>query len=110
MVYVAQDAQRTEAYQQSRNLLMGDRARIVTSPRLEIYTDDVRCSHGATVGQMDDDAVYYMRQRGLSEAEARGLQLTGFVNDVVSRLGEGPLAAAVLAMAEEKIAELQQGV
>jgi len=51
-----------------------------------------------------------MRQRGLSEAEARGLQLTGFVNDVVSRLGEGPLAAAVLAMAEEKIAELQQGV
>ena len=110
MVYVAQDAQRTEAYQQSRNLLMGDRARIVTSPRLEIYADDVRCSHGATVGQMDDDAVYYMRQRGLSEAEARGLQLTGFVNDVVSRLGEGPLAAAVLAMAEEKIAELQQGV
>lgn len=64
MVYVAQDAQRTEAYQQSRNLLMGDRARIVTSPRLEIYADDVRCSHGATVGQMDDDAVYYMRQRG----------------------------------------------
>ena len=110
MVYVAQDAQRTEAYQQSRNLLMGDRARIVTSPRLEIYADDVRCSHGATVGQRDDDAVYYMRQRGLSEAEARGLQLTGFVNDVVSRLGEGPLAAAVLAMAEEKIAELQQGV
>ena len=109
-IYVAQDAQRTEAYQQSRNLLMGDRARIVTSPRLEIYADDVRCSHGATVGQMDDDAVYYMRQRGLSEAEARGLQLTGFVNDVVSRLGEGPLAAAVLAMAEEKIAELQQGV
>lgn len=58
---------------------------------------------------MDDDAVYYMRQRGLSEAEAAACQLTGFVNDVVSRLGEGPLAAAVLAMAEEKIARTPAG-
>ena len=106
MVYVAQDAQRTEAYQQSRNLLLGWQARILTSPRLEIYADDVRCSHGATVGQMDDDAVYYMRQRGLSEAQARGLQLAGFVNDVVSRLGEGALAEAVSEMAEAKIAML----
>lgn len=70
MVYVAQDAQRTEAYQQSRNLLMGDRARIVTSPRLEIYADDVRCSHGATVGQMDDDAVYYMRRAGAERSRS----------------------------------------
>lgn len=108
MVYVAQDAQRTVAYQQSRNLVLGGRARIVTAPQLEIYADDVRCSHGATVGQMDDEAVYYMRQRGLSEAEARGLQLTGFVNEVVSRLGDGPLAEEVLRRAGRKIAALQQ--
>lgn len=110
MVYVAQDAQHTEAYQQSRNLIMGGRARIVTSPQLEIYADDVRCSHGATVGQMNDEAVYYMRQRGLSEAEARGLQLTGFVNDVISRLGEGEFADKVVAAAAEKIGRLQNAV
>ncbi len=87
LVYVAQHAQHTEAYQQSRNLLLADTARILTSPRLEIYADDVKCSHGATVGQMNDDAIYYMRQRGLSESQARGLQMAGFVNDIVSRIG-----------------------
>jgi Fe-S cluster assembly protein SufD len=86
MVYVARDAQHTEAYQQNRNLLLSDTAQITTSPQLEIYADDVKCSHGATVGQMNDDAIYYMRQRGLSEAQARGLQMTGFVNDIVSRI------------------------
>lgn len=108
MVYVARDAQHTEAYQQSRNLVMGVQARIVTSPQLEIYADDVKCSHGATVGQMNDDAVFYMRQRGLSEEQARGLQLTGFVNDVISRFGGRELAERVLAAAEGKIGRLQQ--
>jgi len=84
IVYVAQDAQRTDARQQSRNIEMGD-AHIVTMPQLEIYADDVRCSHGATVGQLEDDAILYMRQRGLSEKDARRLQVEGFVNDVASR-------------------------
>ncbi len=88
LVYVAQDAQHTEAYQQSRNLLMSETAQIVTSPQLEIYADDVKCSHGATVGQMNDDAIYYMRQRGLSEEQARGLHMAGFVNDIISRIGD----------------------
>lgn len=110
IVYVAPDAQHTEAYQQSRNLIMGPHAKIVTEPQLEIYADDVKCSHGATVGQMNDDAVYYMRQRGLSEAEARGLQLTGFVNDIISRLGEGELADRVLVAAQDKIGRLQRDV
>ena len=61
---------------------MGD-ARIETLPQLEIYADDVKCSHGATVGQMDDEAVLYMRQRGLSLATAKRLQIEGFVSDVV---------------------------
>ncbi len=84
-VYVAPDAQRTEALQQSRNIQLSDTAKIYTEPQLEIYADDVKCSHGATVGQMDDEAVYYMRQRGLSEADAKRLQLFGFVNDVISK-------------------------
>lgn len=83
-VYVAPDAQHTDAQQQSRNLLLSDRARIHTRPQLEIYADDVKCSHGATVGQLDDEAIYYMRQRGLSEAQARLLQIEGFAYDVTS--------------------------
>jgi Fe-S cluster assembly protein SufD len=58
-------------------------ARIETMPQLEIYADDVKCSHGATVGQMNDDAILYMRQRGLSLADAKRLQIEGFVDDVV---------------------------
>ena len=87
MVYVAQDAQRTDAQQQSRNLLLNDTARIFAQPQLEIYADDVKCSHGATVGQLDDEAIYYMRQRGLSEKQARRLQIEGFAYDVVQHCG-----------------------
>ena len=87
MVYVAQDAQHTDAQQQSRNLLLSDTARIFTQPQLEIYADDVKCTHGATVGQLDDEAIYYMRQRGLSERQARRLQIEGFAYDVVQHCG-----------------------
>lgn len=97
LVYVAPDAQRTDARQQSRNVLLSDTARIDTKPQLEIYADDVKCTHGATVGQMDADAVFYMRQRGLSEADARRLQIEGFVGDVVNRCGIGPLCEALSA-------------
>lgn len=85
LVYVAPDAQRTDARQQSRNVLLSRTARIDARPQLEIYADDVRCSHGATVGQLDDDAILYMRQRGLTEAQARRLRIEGFAGDVVAR-------------------------
>lgn len=88
MVYVAQDAQRTDARQTNRNVEIGSDAKIITKPQLEIYADDVKCSHGATVGQMDGDAILYMRQRGLSEQQARRMQLEGFVADVVAIDGE----------------------
>ena len=88
MVYVAQDAQRTDARQTSRNIEIGREAHIVTKPQLEIYADDVKCSHGATVGQLDGDAILYMRQRGLSEEQAKRLQIEGFLRDVVLPLGE----------------------
>ena len=110
LVYVAPDAQHTEAYQQSRNMLLGDKARIITSPQLEIYADDVKCSHGAAIGQMNDDAVYYMRQRGLSEAEARGLQLSGFVNEIVSRLEFPELVDALSDLAQKKISDLHDNI
>ena len=106
MVYVAPDAQRTDARQQSRNILLSRTARITTQPQLEIYADDVKCSHGATVGQMDADAILYMRQRGLSEAQARRLQIEGFVGDVVTRCGIEPLCGAVMELASAKMEKL----
>lgn len=96
LVYVAPDAQRTDAQQQSRNVQLSREARITTLPQLEIYADDVKCSHGATVGQMDADAILYMRQRGLSEVQARALQIEGFVGDVVRRCDIEPLREALV--------------
>ncbi len=95
LVYVAPDAQRTDARQTSRNLLLGREARIVAEPQLEIYADDVKCSHGATVGQLESDAILYMRQRGLSERQARRLQIEGFAGDVVARCGAAALGEAL---------------
>ena len=107
MVYVAQDAQRTDARQTSRNVEIGNAAHIITKPQLEIYADDVKCSHGATVGQIDDDAILYMRQRGLSEQTARRMLLEGFVGDVVSRCeAGGDLCEALAAEVESKLGRL----
>ncbi len=106
LVYVAPDAQRTDAQQQSRNVLLSDTARIDTLPQLEIYADDVKCSHGATVGRMDDEAILYMRQRGLSEAAARRLQLEGFAADVVRHCGIEPLCETLMEAVAEKMNEL----
>lgn len=103
LVYVAPDAQRTDARQQSRNILLSDGARIVAEPQLEIYADDVKCSHGATVGQMDAEAILYMRQRGLSLAQARRLQIEGFAGDVVRRCGIGELGEALMAEVARKM-------
>ena len=91
-IYVAPGAQRTQAFQQSNNLLLSENAHIDAKPQLEIYADDVKCSHGATVGQLNEEAVYYMRQRGISEETARRLQIIGFVGQL---LGHIPIAAVI---------------
>lgn len=91
LVYVAPDAQQTEAYQTSRNVLLAPEARIQTQPQLEIYADDVKCSHGATVGQMNEEQIYYMRQRGLSESDARRLQLGGFMQEIIDKVEDDDL-------------------
>ena len=105
LVYVAPGAQRTDAQQTSRNVELSTGARIVAKPQLEIYADDVKCTHGATVGQMDDEAILYMRQRGLSEAQARRVQIEGFVGDVVRRCGIEPLCEAAM---EAVVAKLEK--
>ncbi len=106
LVYVAPNAQRTVALQQSRNILLDERARIIAEPRLEIYADDVKCSHGATVGQMDDQALFYMRQRGLSDADARRLQIQGFASHIIGYITDPDTREIAERLALEKIAKL----
>ncbi len=81
-VIVRPDAQRTNAFQTNRNILLTDKAKINTTPFLEIYADDVQCSHGATVGQLDDEALYYLRSRGIGEKSARNLLMFAFANEI----------------------------
>ncbi len=85
-VLVRRDAQKTQAYQSNNNLLLTADAKMNTKPQLEIYADDVKCSHGATIGQIDYDALFYMRARGIGEREAKLLLMFGFAHEVVKRV------------------------
>lgn len=82
-IVVAPDAQQTEAYQENHNIVLGQDAKAETRPQLEIYADDVKCSHGATVGQLNDDELFYMRSRGVPVDEARRLQMLSFLSPVI---------------------------
>jgi len=99
-VWVDRDAQKVEAHQNSANLLLSENAEIDTKPELEIYADDVACSHGATVGQLDEDSLFYLRSRAIDQDTARGLLIFAFADEVVERLGLEPVRAAL----EERIA------
>ena len=92
-VYVHPEAQRTDAYQLNRNLLMGMDCRIDTKPQLEIFADDVKCSHGAAIGQLNDDEVFYLRSRGLDQAAAEQMLAQGFVDDVLNRIADPAVRA-----------------
>jgi len=85
-VLVRKDAQQTNAYQTNKNILLTDKASIDSKPFLEIYADDVKCSHGATVGQLDTDAMFYIRSRGISESNARILLMYAFAAEVVNKI------------------------
>ncbi len=88
LIRVAQDAQKTEAYQENHNLLLSDTAEARTMPQLEIYADDVKCSHGATVGRLNEEEQFYMRSRGISEEDAKLLQMVSFLSPALSRIGD----------------------
>ena len=92
-VLVREDAQQTNAYQSNKSILLTETAQMYAKPELEIYADDVRCSHGATTGQLDADAIFYLRSRGLTEAESRALMLTAFARDVLENIRLEPLRA-----------------
>lgn len=85
-IIVAQDAQRTEAYQENHNILLTDGAKVDTKPQLEIYADDVKCSHGATIGRLNEEEQFYMRSRGISLEDAKVLQMISFIAPVLENI------------------------
>lgn len=85
-VIVRPDAQKIEAYQSNGNILLSESSTVNSKPELEIYADDVRCSHGSTTGQLDEDAIYYLRTRGISEANAKKLLVSAFIGEVLQKI------------------------
>ncbi len=94
-IFVREDAQKTNAFQQNNNMLIGDKSAVYTKPQLEIFADDVKCSHGCTMGQFDDDALFYLRARGIGEESARILLVHAFAFDVTSRFSNEVVRAYV---------------
>ena len=92
-IVVAEDAQKTDSRQNNNNLLLSDDARINSKPQLEIYADDVSCTHGATVGQLEEEKIFYLQSRGISRNEASALLIRAFGNEIISRIDSEPLRA-----------------
>lgn len=102
-INVAKDAQKTEAYQANHNLLLSRSAKVYAQPQLEIYADDVKCSHGATSGRLDEMALFYMRSRGIGMAEAKLLQQIAFVYDVLEKIDNLGLRDRLLELVESRL-------
>ena len=102
-VFVDKIAQKTNAYQQNNNILLNEGAMIDTKPQLEIFADDVKCSHGCTVGQLNEDALFYLRARGISKKEAQALLLYAFANDAMQNIDIEPLKVKISKLLAEKL-------
>lgn len=102
-IIVAQDAQRTEAYQENHNILLSDGAKVDTKPQLEIYADDVKCSHGATIGRLNEEEQFYMRSRGISLEDAKVLQMVSFIAPVLENIRNEALREELAAEFESQI-------
>ena len=102
-IFVAPDAQKTEAYQVNHNILLTDEATIHTNPFLEIYADDVKCSHGATVGQLDNDAIFYLRSRGICEKNAKMLLMHAFAKEVLDNINIPSLVDYIESLVEKRL-------
>ena len=93
---IAPDAQQTEAHQTNRNLLLSDSAEMRTQPQLEIYADDVKATHGASTGQLDESALFYMQQRGIDKQKARQLLVNAFIKEVINTISDDALREQLL--------------
>ena len=102
-VIVEKEAQKTNAYQQNNNVLISDKATINAKPQLEIFADDVKCSHGCTIGQLDEDAMFYLQSRGIPEKEARALLMYAFANNVLESVRIPELKARINKLIAKKL-------
>lgn len=102
-IFVRKDAQKTDAKQTNKNLVLSDEASIDTKPQLEIFANDVKCTHGATIGQLDEEAIFYLRSRGIDLGKARDILIFAFASDVVDRLNIEPLRDHLHAMIHDRL-------
>jgi Fe-S cluster assembly protein SufD len=109
-IIVHKDAQKTDAKQTNRNLLLSDDARIDTKPQLEIYADDVKCTHGATIGQIEENALFYLRSRGIDEVSARKLLLLAFANECLDRMARSAARQHVEGLIREHLLAISSAV
>ena len=100
---VRQDAQKTNAHQSNRNLLLSRQALVNSTPALEIHADDVKCKHGSTTGQLDPQALFYLRSRGIGEEDAKSLLTYAFASDLVSRITVQPVRVALEAFLHHRL-------
>ena len=105
-IIVAQDAQQTQAYQENHNILLSDDAKINTKPQLEIYADDVKCSHGATIGRLNEEEQFYMRSRGITLEDAKVLQMISFLAPVLEAITDEAEREKIAAQLESAIRNL----
>lgn len=102
-IYVEKEAQKTDAFQQNNNILLSDRATINAKPQLEIFADDVKCSHGCTIGQLDENAMFYMQQRGIPKKEAKALLMYAFTSEVTASIKIPELKAKIAKIIATKL-------
>lgn len=102
-IFVRPQAQKTNAFQSNRNILLSDKATINTKPQLEIWADDVKCSHGCTTGQLDEEALFYLRSRGIEKNTARAMMLYAFAAEVLENIPNEKLKSFIDAMIGERL-------
>ncbi|HTK83265.1 MAG TPA: Fe-S cluster assembly protein SufD [Bacteroidota bacterium] len=108
-IKVRQEAQKTDAKQTNKNLILSDEASVDTKPQLEIFANDVKCTHGATIGQLDEEAIFYLRSRGVGIENARDMLIYAFASDVIDRIKVEPLRELLHEMIHDRLEKGRQG-
>ena len=101
--YVSKESQGTEGYQLSKGILLSDNCSFFSKPELKIYTDDVKCSHGSTIGPVDESAIYYLRSRGISEDKAKNMLIFAFLNEVFDEIKDDDIREKIKSYVERKL-------
>jgi len=102
-IYVQPDAQKTNAYQSNKNVLLSDTASMNTKPQLEIFADNVKCSHGCTIGRLNEEGLFYLQSRGISIKKARALLLQAYAVDIIEQIKLDPIRGYIERLISERL-------